>query len=149
MKISTTIFQNRKTNILVLKPTIILLFILLFSTLKLFSQATLAPNKTDTTLRNESIIFNQKKFDTISMAKMDRLKEELRGLSINGGNIFFTGTGFFSPIYLQISSNGSGGSTILDQYFARCAKGSRFTMEKCVVTTKDGVKHIVTKAIFF
>ena len=152
MRIYTNIFQNQKTKILYLKHAIILMVILLLSGNKLFSQTKSAVIKIDTITRSETIIFNQKKYDTISMANIGRLKEELNNLAISDGKIFFTGTGFASPIFLQISAGigaiGNIGST-LDMYFAQCSSGSRFTMEKCVVTTKEGKKHIITKAIFF
>jgi len=133
------------------KVYIVLTVILIFFSIKVFSQFDIHFNKgyyeNDTSNRgNISFLYNQIKYDTVLLANKSEFIGKLKHLEINSGTIYFSGTGF--PVVASTTYKGR--LSALSSFFTRCVAGSKVTFEKCTFKNDDGtISKLLNKSIFF
>ena len=108
-----------------------------------FKQATLEKDTSST--GDISFLYNQIKYDTVSLANRSEFMEKLRHLEINSGTIYFSGSGF--PQVASTTYKGRLGGL---GFLYRCVSSSKITFEKCTFKNDDGtISRLLNKSIFF
>ena len=127
------------------KIHVFLTFILVWISFNTFGQvkATLAR---DTSKSDNTFLYNQIKYDTVSVANRAEYIEKLNHLDINSGTIYFSGAGFPDVA----STTFKGKMSIHQSFLSRFVSGSKITFEKCTFKNDDGtISKLLNKSIYF
>lgn len=116
-----------------------------FFTTNLFSQVKSPKIATDSLKKTSSLLFNHIRFDTVSIDVKPELLKEMGEYTISGGTLFLSGAGFYAPKVFAIN----GVFELFEREYNQIIVGTRFTLDKCVLKTKEGKTIILTKSFFF
>lgn len=110
-----------------------------------FSQMSDTSNRKGTFLFTD-FLTNQKKIDTVAVINKLDFYNYFKIIECTSGYLYFSGDGFLKIISLRYNGN----IDELKAYFDRCVTGSRFTMEKCLITQDGGLKPMsLSKSVLF